>query len=103
MIDMITGLAAVGVAAYYAPPLIKRELMRRKHKVFHYIEYELFGDFYTTRENGALNEFVADAVLARLEKLGGEVLYHYTRQSLDLVQDEIDRRYANEMKTNKGK
>lgn len=101
--EMITGLAVVAVAVYCGPPMVRRYLMRRKHKVYHYIEYELFGDLYSTRDNGAINEFIADALLSRLEQLGGEVVYHYKRQSLELVQGVIDSRYAREQKLNKGK
>lgn len=71
--------------------------------MFHYIEYNLHGDSYTTRENGALSEFIADGVLWQIENQGGKVTYHYKRQSLDAVQAEIDSRYDKEIKQQKGK
>lgn len=98
MSTLYTALAGIGLALYIAPPIIRRWRIRRKHNVFHYIEYNLYGDHYTTRENGALSEFIAEGVLWQIEVNGGAVTYHYKRQSLDAVQAEIDTRYDKEIK-----
>lgn len=101
--SLYTALAVGVVVLYFAPSLIRRLLMRRKHKVFHYIEYNLYGDDYTTRENGALNEFIADAVLWQIEQAGGAVTFHFKRMNLDNVQSVIDQRYEKELQRSKSK
>lgn len=69
--------------------LIVNYKLKKVTKMYHYIEYEIYGKKFTTRENGALNNTLGTALLCYIEQSKGKILYHYYG-TIDQVDNYID-------------
>lgn len=80
----------------FITPYIKEGLHtvinRRKMYTFHYVEYFFLGEYFTTRENGALNDLAGVGLLQEIETRGGKVFYHRTGTEQQ-IENIIDFRY----------
>jgi len=89
--------AAVMVAIYKAARLFSD---KRKMSIYHYVEYRIYRETYTTREEGALNDLLGVGLLEQIRERGGFVLYHRSG-SQEYIENIIDNRYYDEQEQQK--
>lgn len=78
MIKIMVGVACIILLYHLLFNYRVNKAKNHMYSVYHYIEYIFLDDYYTTRENGALNDLAGVGMLKEIESRGGIVKYHRT-------------------------